>query len=319
MWILTLALLCACGSEYGLVPQHDVSEYVVHDIDTAENVMLVEDIYLTETREQTDILFVVDNSCSMMNKQEYLADNFFFLKDQLLALDLDYHIGVTTTDPLDEGRLEYISGTTDKWIDVDTPDAATKFYDTVLLGVDGGGPETTFYPTQASVTQHGWDWNYGFMRPEATFHVIAVSDEEDQSSLTVTEFVTWMQALKGSPDAVSYSIIGYTLDGSSKGARAASLLGGEAMPINGPWDATLREIASRASEATYIYSLSRVPLDPSQMEVTVLASENTYVYRYSPCDDFCYTYDPIGNRVRLGRGYILRGGEVVRILYEAYL
>ncbi len=66
------------------------------------------DVFLQETRNVVDILLVVDNSCSMIDEQEKLADNFESFIDAFAGVDVDYHIGVTTTDMEQEhhqGRL----------------------------------------------------------------------------------------------------------------------------------------------------------------------------------------------------------------------
>ena len=62
--------------------------------------------FIQEGNNATDILWVVDNSCSMGGEQTSLAVNFSSFIQIVDALDMDYHIGVTTTDTGDNGALE---------------------------------------------------------------------------------------------------------------------------------------------------------------------------------------------------------------------
>lgn len=52
----------------------------------------------TWQRRKVDILFVIDNTRSMVAKQRALAETFGSFLDELDALDLDYHIGFSSTD-----------------------------------------------------------------------------------------------------------------------------------------------------------------------------------------------------------------------------
>ena len=66
------------------------------------------DVFVQETRNTVDILLVVDNSCSMIDEQAKLADNFQSFIDAFIEADVDYQIGVVTTDQEQEhhkGRL----------------------------------------------------------------------------------------------------------------------------------------------------------------------------------------------------------------------
>ena len=63
------------------------------------------DQYMQEGNNSTDILFTVDNSCSMGQEQTALAVNFAAFLQIIQALDIDYHLGVTSTDVGDNGTL----------------------------------------------------------------------------------------------------------------------------------------------------------------------------------------------------------------------
>ena len=66
------------------------------------------DVFQQRRMNTVDILLVVDNSCSMVEEQDKLATNFQSFIAAFEGAEVDYQIGVTTTDTLDEdqsGRL----------------------------------------------------------------------------------------------------------------------------------------------------------------------------------------------------------------------
>ncbi len=66
------------------------------------------DVFQQSRRNTVDVLLVVDNSCSMWEEQDKLATNFDAFIQFFQGVDVDYQIGVITTDTLDEkyqGRL----------------------------------------------------------------------------------------------------------------------------------------------------------------------------------------------------------------------
>lgn len=67
-----------------------------------------EDLFQQESRNTVDVLLVVDNSCSMVEEQAKLASNFDSFIQYFDDADVDWQIGVITTDTVQEkfqGRL----------------------------------------------------------------------------------------------------------------------------------------------------------------------------------------------------------------------
>jgi hypothetical protein len=67
------------------------------------------DVIVQVTTPMVDILWTIDNSCSMSDEQLALTDNFPKFMDYFLGSGLDYHIGVTSTDMDDlthKGKLQ---------------------------------------------------------------------------------------------------------------------------------------------------------------------------------------------------------------------
>jgi Mg-chelatase subunit ChlD len=67
--------------------------------------LTVEDYFEQTEEPPADVLFVVDNSASMVEEQARLSENFGAFVALLGDTTADYRIGVTTTDPDDGGVL----------------------------------------------------------------------------------------------------------------------------------------------------------------------------------------------------------------------
>ncbi len=59
------------------------------------------------TAPKVDMLFVVDNSGSMSDEQAMLADSFQTFIDQFMLRNVDFHIGIITTDVTDPSNTTY--------------------------------------------------------------------------------------------------------------------------------------------------------------------------------------------------------------------
>jgi hypothetical protein len=165
----------------------------------------------TDTAEAglVDVLFVVDNSCSMYEEQVALVDSFPDLLDKVTSLNLDYHIGVISTDMDDQshsGRLRESGGV--KYIEPSTPDIEATFLEMAQMGTSGSYNEQGRAAVYEAIEVLGTTDNAGFYREDAYLAVVILSDEDDYSiDPTLGDFVTWLTDLKASIDFVSYSSI----------------------------------------------------------------------------------------------------------------
>ncbi|HEX9288431.1 MAG TPA: hypothetical protein VF904_02820 [Anaeromyxobacteraceae bacterium] len=168
---------------------------------------------------KTDILFVVDDSGSMANEQQGLADNFKAFIDRLAASPVknEFRIGITTTsvvgfpsdswgstvyspitvnagEPYPRGALVAIDPATGKIrydatakaytgtriLEADSPTLADDFKANVKVGTGGSGKEMGLEAARLALTERIADGtNAGFLRPGARLAVIIVSDEDD--------------------------------------------------------------------------------------------------------------------------------------------
>ncbi len=153
-----------------------------------------------------DVLFVVDNSASMIEEQNALLTNFWSFAQVLVGSGVDYHIGITVLDDWPgQPVIGELYGAT-LFVDPDTPDPITAFAGNMTMGSDGmGSCELGLEATYRCLTPPLIDgFNDGFYREEAYLTVVVVSDEPDGSTtancptaITWTEFVPWLSSLKG--------------------------------------------------------------------------------------------------------------------------
>ncbi len=171
---------------------------------------------------EVDILFVIDNSCSMSEEQASLTANFASFIQFADSQALDYRISVVSTDVdgcpnpaqaqrpglLDQGQCGYFAdgngaGTqrNPDWRLItpgEQPSAEQAFAAIGTQGIDGSGTERGLeaaYLALSSPLITGW--NQGFLRPSAYLALIFISDEEDQSTNSVDFYVNYFLAIKG--------------------------------------------------------------------------------------------------------------------------
>ncbi len=147
---------------------------------------------------KVDILWVIDNSCSMDDPQQDLADGISGFLQALQQQQLDYQIGVVTTD---FGGLQG----PEPIMDANTAGLAGAFADAVALGTGGSSFERGLqYGTEAltsPLTDPG-GVNEGFLRPDAALRVFYVTNDEDESPDGVAAYVTTLWGLKPFTDLV---------------------------------------------------------------------------------------------------------------------
>lgn len=185
-----------------------------------------------------DILFVVDNSGSMLEEQQNLADNFPRFIEVLdnFTPALDYRVGVTTTGrdynwsidtplgPLpnsqtggDNGALLQRCDMARRWVERNDPDPGATFSCAAEVGDQGPAMEMPLEVIRQAFTDRLDDGtNAGFLRDDALLALVVLTDEDDCSyrdpvtlGLTeimcqsqqpaVAEYKTFLDDLTGAP------------------------------------------------------------------------------------------------------------------------
>ncbi|MBI4817468.1 MAG: choice-of-anchor D domain-containing protein [Deltaproteobacteria bacterium] len=166
---------------------------------------------------KVDILFIVDDSCSMTDEQTALGDNFAAFIQFAQAQQLDYQIGVTTTDtvegsPPDAGRLVPLDLTPEERIvtPLSQPSPESDFVRNVNVGIDSTGTEVGLEAAYMAFTPPAsTGHNLGFVRPDA---VIVVSDVDDQSPQSVDFYTNFLLSIKGFRNTNLFTFSAITCD-----------------------------------------------------------------------------------------------------------
>lgn len=140
------------------------------------------DVFSQEPLSEVDILWVIDDSNSMAEEQLLVADGFESFISSLAETNIDFHVGVVSTDmDLSNPSRGVLLGTP-AVLTADTPNYVNKFANRVKVGVEGSDKEKGLAASVAALSEPLVSGaNDGFLRPDAHLSVIYVSDEDDCS------------------------------------------------------------------------------------------------------------------------------------------
>jgi hypothetical protein len=292
------------------------------------------DVFAQAPNNKVDILWVVDDSNSMAEEQQALADGFASFASTLESSGTDFQLGVITTS------FEYTNPERGKLIGdppfvTNADDYETAFVERAT-GVGTGGSDkekgleaALWAVSPLNVAPGGL--NEGFVRSDAQLLVVIVSDEEDCSdggalegqesnacyserdSLTpVTDFVRDFRDLKPDDGLVSVGVIVGPQNPScpevihgERYLQWATLLGGLRGDIClSDWGNTLGALGLNAAGVREAFQLSRAA-DPESLVVSVDDAE----VAQDPTDG--WTYDvPSWTITFHGAGVPPRGSTV---------
>jgi hypothetical protein len=274
------------------------------------------DHFLQEGNNWTDILWVVDNSCSMSEEQSTLGDDFSAFHGIINSAGVDYRIATVTTDNAQ------FQGTT-KVIDANTPNGAATFAANCSLGTNGSGTERglKFGWDALTMAVNGTPPNTGFYRDDAGLRVVFVSDEPDQSGSWST-YLTNYQSLKSNPAHVILSgIVGTngTTATSCNGAGGNASAGTGYVDIvnatggilgsicDGSWSQTLTQLGWLSLSLADTFPLSHEAV-PSTIEVKLNGVDVFNGWVYDPNVD-------VNGAVIFEPNYVPEDGDTVDISY----
>ena len=234
---------------------------------------LVEESFEQDLLNKVDVLWIVDNSGSMSGDLVTVGNNFNDFIQVFIDYDLDYQVGVITTDVDDPAQSGNLVG---PYVTPSTPDPVGTFVDQIDLGSSGSATEKGFEAMQLALTEPLLSGNNaGFMRENAALAAIVVTDEDNSSSQSANSFVNWLEALKPDPALTTFSAICEQLFVScSKYASAADATGGITGDIaSSDYSTIMDQIALTTAGMTVSFDLESVPSDLSRTVVTVEGTE----------------------------------------------
>lgn len=229
--LIILSLACAACGRTELMEPPPVPDVV----ESATNVFVPPDgcrVTATDTyelppfkRQPIDVLFVIDDSCSMEDDQSALASNFQSFFGSFRANQVDFRIAAVTTDMDDDMRKGRFVGPviTDK-----TPNVDAAFSTLVNRGSEGSAQERALAAARAALQEPLLSTtNKGFLRDNADFALIILGDEDDQSSFPLSDFESFLRGLKTGDARLSVTSIvgldGCLFPGLVRGWRLATL------------------------------------------------------------------------------------------------
>lgn len=318
-----LSLSAGC-QEYNLQgPETVVTSYNPPDLEVARK----EDRVTQVAVPAVDVLFVVDNSGSMIEEQDNLRQNFEGFMDYFTDSGLDYHVGVVSTDMDDRqqsGRLQQDDGRGGRYIDntYSGADAVSSFRQRAALGTNGSRDERGKDAAYTALTTEANSTNAGFYREEAVLSIVVISDEIDYSrKISTQEFISWMNSLKPEDDQTWFSsIVGPAPRGCSSGAGNAEEgvgylevtdgVGGITYSIcESDYSSVLEELGMQAAGLKREFFLSEAPV-PDTITVSVTTDGDREKF-----DEDAWTYSGTRNSVTFS-SYVPDPLAVVGISYE---
>lgn len=271
------------------------------------------DSFVQQDGKMVDVLFVVDNTASMVEEQPKLAAAMPAFADAALERGVDLHVAVTTTgisaannscpggaEGGEAGRFFPADGTLPRQFTHSSPNLGSALQQNVDVGlcayVEQGleaarraltDPLASSYDDPRTSLPN--DGNRGFLRDAAALTLVFVGDEDDNSPDHVETYVRAYQSLKGinQPQRVTvYAIApGPTTCSSSGGAgtryqEAAQRTGGEVLSVcSGDYAPLLRNVASKAFEPQESFPLSEEP-EGGSLAVSVDGAPRTSGWTY---------------------------------------
>jgi hypothetical protein len=183
--------------------EYDVSNLRGHDV-----------FWQNESNVVADLLFVIDNSASMKEEQELLGTSFSAFVEAIEDTISDLQIGVTTTD-VDSDEAGQLTA---PLMAANDPDLSALFLEAATVGTDGSRIEKGF---EAALLATASETNPDLLRDGAILHVIFVSDEDDQSTVSVDGLKTALEGRVGQNKLLVHAIVGDLPGGCASGSSAA--------------------------------------------------------------------------------------------------
>ena len=248
------------------------------------------DVFPQVSRAQLDALFVIDNSRYMAVHQKRVADSFHRFVDYLALNQIDWHVGLLTSD-VNATPGQYQGGGKQYFASGDSNVAQAVGQAVVALGT--GGSAISAVLQQADLGLRGPP--DGFLRPGAALFLVLVTDNDDpwspgedlyyyrefkQSKGAGNDGLVRMSVLAGPPPD-GCTIPDPTNPANTFVAQPAVRLSGLAQQMGGTlqnlcdpdFDAVFDQLGAAAAGLKHNFRLTAAP-DPATLLVTV----------HAPCD-----------------------------------
>lgn len=261
---------------------------------------------------RADLVFVVDDSQSMVEEQGLLATNFQAFVDAVEGSPADFQAGVVTTD-VEAGTAGLLRG---GLIRPDEGDLSAAFLAALDVGSDGSRDEQGLAAVALALDGR----NPGLIRAGARLNVVVVSDEDDHSPEGIGSYLAGYRAASGSGELVVHAIVGNLPAGCASGVSAAD-------PGERYIEAAIQTGGHRESICADDYReiLARIGLELSALQDTffldALPSPDTLVVAVDEAilprrAENGWQYDPARNAIVFDGWAIPRPSMAITVSYE---
>ena len=146
---------------------------------------------------KVDILFIVDNTYSMGVVQQSILNQLPYLTKQLQDLDMDYHIGAVTTSVFKDDPLSGKLIGTPKYITNKDKNLNELLKSKIIVG-EGGSIIEQGLDAMTLVLSDDYQKTEGegFLRSDSFLNIIALSNEDDQSTNGWTNYAEFLDKLR---------------------------------------------------------------------------------------------------------------------------
>jgi hypothetical protein len=278
-----------------------------------------------------DILWVIDDSGSMVNERRRLVGNFNRFVQELVALRVDFQMGVISIVSNDGGRLRGMPAI----ITNRTPEPRAVFERNTTFMANRSRWEQGLRMAQFALSPpliSPAQPNAGFLRPNAALAVIVVTNEDDSSFGPSEYYGRVFRGLKGkgNENLVSFSVIGGPVpngcvppgeaqlygslaEASFRYTEVATRTGGIVGSIcDASFEQTLVRIAQALNTLKRVFPMTLPPI-VSSIRVTVVDGASSAVIPQDDVTGWQYRVDT--NSVVFLGTYVPPPGSTVRIEY----
>ncbi len=301
-----------------------------------------EDIFAQDPQPKVDVLFVIDSSGSMSDKQTNLGNNFDSFIKFAAAQQVDYHIAVTTTgvDEAHGGLTDsgddlngcfFKAPGNDDVITLETPNAETVFKQNVKVGTSGNYLELLIRPAYLALTNPNLtSCSKNFLRDEANLAIVVVSDAADQDDVPTSFYLNAFFTIKGFKRQNMFTFNGivpktgpvgscsYDESDAHQNLRVSQVVqasAGVSDEICTPnWATTLEKLGQTAFGYRTRFFLSNVP-DTANGQITITVDGVPYPEK-GPYDDTRWSFNSAATAIDFDALSVPEPGSTIAVSYH---
>ncbi len=269
-----------------------------------------------EETKKLDIMWVIDNSGSMADEQAALGSNFDSFITQFINKNVDFKMGITTTDTSSDSKKgKIVTGSDTKLTSAKAAANPNQFmadFNTLVkVGIGGSGNEKGLEATEGFMARYATGAT-PFIRPDAYLAVVILSDEEDQSPKAVAAYTEYLKSFKANAGLVKVYTIVNTNDvntggntiGHARYELASNQTAGKMSNIMDRFDDVLLEMGESIVNLLDSFALAGSPVDGT-LKVYVNGVETS-----------AYSYDSASHSIKFNAGNLPPVGAQVTVKYK---